>query len=296
MLTFEIEELTACMLCGSPKIEVLDPEACLSICASCEYVFDNPRPTLDALVNFYSAPAKYDSWLLEEKGRNQLWARRLQKMRRTARSGALLDVGAGIGQFLHLARPEFTEVQGTEVSSTAVAIAKQKYNLDLHHGTLESSPFAPGTFENITVFHVLEHVPDPKALVVKCRSLLQAGGVLVIAVPNDYRPIKSKVRIMLGRAGVPKYRHATKFGLEKIRLDGSMGEIHLSHFAPRVLRFLLESCGFGIIDEGADPYYVPVGGVAGVRQDARYRAGQMVYGLCRLNVYEAIWMVAKKRE
>lgn len=296
MPAFEIEELENCIVCGGGSIEVIDSATCLSRCESCGYVFDNPRPTLDALVNFYSAPAKYDSWLQEEDGRNKLWTRRLKKLRRTARKGSLLDVGAGIGQFLNLARHDFNEVRGTEVSSSAVAIAQAKYGLRLLHGTIDSVPLPPASFDNITVFHVLEHVPNPRAMVEKCHSLLRSDGVLVIAVPNDYQPMKSRLRLMLGRLGVAKFRRAAKFGLEKIRLDGSMGEIHLSHFAPKVLLHLVESCGFRVIDEGIDPYYVPVPGLKGVRQDTRYLAGRAVYALSHVNVYDAIWMVAQKRE
>lgn len=295
MMAPETEELTECMICGGGQIEVADSEAALCICNSCGYVFDSPRPTLDAIISFYSTPAKYDSWLSEEGARAKLWTRRLKKMRRVARPGTLLDVGAGIGQFLHLARRDFTETCGTEVSSSAVAIAQNKYGLQLLHGTLGTLSLPPESFDNITAFHVLEHVPNPKAMIGECRSLLRENGVLVIAVPNDYRPVKSMLRLRLGQIGVSRYRAAARLGLRRIRLDGSMEEIHLSHFTPKVLRYLLEDSGFRILNESVDPYYTPAAGLAGLKQAVRYLSGLFLHALVHVNVYDTIWMVAEKR-
>src|SRR5207248_9114315 len=67
-----------------------------SRCGSCGYVFDNPRPTIDELVAFYSQPAKYDSWLHASKARDALWARRLKRLLPYKAAGNLLDVGTGI--------------------------------------------------------------------------------------------------------------------------------------------------------------------------------------------------------
>ena len=110
----------------------------------------------------------------------------------------LLDVGTGIGQFLHHARPHFTDVQGTEVSASAVRVAQEKYGLKVHQGRVEEMGFPPESFNNITLFHVLEHVPDPADMVACCRNLLRADGVLAIAVPNDVLAWTSKLK-KLGR-------------------------------------------------------------------------------------------------
>lgn len=292
-MSFETEQLTECMVCGAGEIEVVDSEAALCICKSCGYVFDNPRPTLNALVTFYSTPTKYDSWLSEEDQRAKMWEKRLRKMRRTARPGSLLDIGAGIGQFLYLARHDFTGICGTEVSSSAAAIAREKYGLELLHGTLESASLSPESFDNITVFHVLEHVPDPRSMIERCVALLRRGGVLVIAVPNDFRTVKSRARVLLGRLGFKKFRGVTRYGLRRIRLDGSMSEIHLSHFRPNVLRRLLETSGLRVIEESVDPAYVPCG-LRSLMQDAWYLAAIATIQLIGKNIGDAIWIVGQK--
>ena len=77
------------------------------------------------------------------------------------------------------------EVIGTEISESAVALAKEKYGLSLFAGEVEALGLPPQSFDTITLFHVLEHVPDPGKLLTLCHDLLRAQGILVIAVPND---------------------------------------------------------------------------------------------------------------
>jgi SAM-dependent methyltransferase len=294
MTQLETEELSECAVCGSQYLSVLDRDAAISICRRCGYAFDNPRPTLAEIIKFYSAPSKYDGWLSQEEAREKLWTRRLVKFRRIAPPGALLDVGAGIGQFLQLARRDYPEISGTEVSSSAVAIALKRYGLHLLPGTLEEVPLKPESFDNITAFHVLEHVPNPRSFSERCFALLRENGILVLAVPNEFRPFKSGLRWALGRIGIQKYQGITRTGLRRIRLDGSMDEIHLSHFTPRSLKYLLDSCGFQVIQNDLDRYYVPAGGVKNLIHDARYFFAKICHILTDVNVYDTIWMVAQK--
>jgi 2-polyprenyl-3-methyl-5-hydroxy-6-metoxy-1,4-benzoquinol methylase len=253
----DVELLDACPLCEARSLGVLDSTVNLCECKRCGYVFNNPRPTLAALIAFYSQPTKYDPWLAEEGARAALWMRRLRLLRRIAKPGSLLDVGAGIGQFLAIARPYFSEVCGTEVSGSAIHIAQKKYNLQLLAGEIESIEFGNKKFDNITIFHVLEHVPNPKNVIERCASLLVDAGTLAVAVPNDLYSYRGKrfLRTFAAR----RFGRFARVGLPEIVLDGSLTEIHLSHFTPKVLRRLLEQSGFSVIACTLDPYYVAVG-------------------------------------
>jgi len=126
---------------------------------------------------------------------------------RYGRGGRLLDVGTGIGQFLHFARFGY-EVTGTEVSEQAIQIARVKYGLELRRGRIEELDFGNRRFDVITLFHVLEHVHDPRRLLSRCRELLSTTGIVVVAVPNEIhgwkRPIKSA--LALSRRGLPGTR------------------------------------------------------------------------------------------
>jgi ubiquinone/menaquinone biosynthesis C-methylase UbiE len=256
-------------------------------------VFDNPRPTLEEISAFYSKPTKYDSWIDELQARDALWQRRLKKLLPYCIQGNLLDVGTGIGQFLHHARPFFTEVHGTEVSESAVRIAKEKYGLDIYHGTLEQLELSASSFDNITLFHVLEHVPDPSRLLAVCSRLLRSNGILAIAVPNDILAWTSFARKTGKWLGLSKFeKFSSKFGLPKV---GTSSEIHLSHFTPRVLRGLVKSYGFAVLEESLDPFYAAAG-LKKMFYSAYYTLHTGLFSVFGMNWYDTIWLVARRQE
>jgi ubiquinone/menaquinone biosynthesis C-methylase UbiE len=209
----------------------------------------------------------------------------------TRKPGSLLDVGAGIGQFLFTARTSYREVYGTEVSASAVAIAKQKYGLDLFHGSVEELAQQGKRFNNITLFHVLEHVPDPRAMLKTCHSLLEDGGCLVIAVPNEITSLRGFKKRLFGK--IRKESSQGLLGLPRLTLDGSIAEIHLSHFTPSVLRRLVQATGFSVVVSTLDPYYVATG-FARVKADILYYGCWAVHQIFRVNIYDAILMIARK--
>lgn len=287
----EWETLSRCLLCDSEEIESADAEYNLCRCQACGYVFDNPRPTLGALVRFYSKPGKYDSWLEEEAGRDRLWRRRLRKLLKHAGRGKLLDVGTGTGQFLKIARSFFESISGTEVSQSGIQVAKERYNLEVTQGELEDCNLPRNSFDTITLFHVLEHVPDPRRTIGLCRDLLKEGGILLVCVPNDVLAWTSKIKIAGKRLGLrPFQKFSPKVGVPRVFTSR---EVHLSHFTPRVLRGSLEQDGFKVIEESLDPYY-SASGVRLALHTAYYALHRFLFGLSHINRYDTIWMVARK--
>ena len=200
-----MEIVLLCNICHSGRIQDLDKEFNFRQCDCCGHVFDSPRPSAAQVAAFYSQPAKYDSWLKEERARDVLWKRRLKKLLRHSAQGSLLDIGTGIGQFLHHAQPFFTHVSGTEVSESAIRIAREKYGFNLYAGQAEELDLPPCSFDNITLFHVLEHVADPVRLVARCRDLLRSQGILVVAVPNDLMAWTSSVKKLGKKLGLETF-------------------------------------------------------------------------------------------
>jgi ubiquinone/menaquinone biosynthesis C-methylase UbiE len=287
----DMEVVSCCNICRSSRIEAIDSEFNLCRCDSCGFVFDSPRPTFAAVGAFYSQAGKYDTWLHEEESRDALWKRRLKKVLRHGAHGRLLDVGAGIGQFLHHAQPMFTEATGTEVSRSAIAIAKQKYGLELFPGQVQDLDLPTGYFDTITLFHVLEHVPDPAVLIDRCHALLKPHGTLIVAVPNDILAWSSKVKKLGKQLG---FRAFQKFSPQLgISRAGTSREIHLSHFTSSALRRLLEGCGLGNVDESLDPYFVS-SGVRLVLNHAYYALHWLLQAALNVNRYDTIWMAARK--
>jgi ubiquinone/menaquinone biosynthesis C-methylase UbiE len=281
----------ACNICGSEQIRKIDPDFNLCRCGSCGYVFDNPRPSFAEITVFYSKAGKYNAWLKKERARDMLWKRRLKKLLQCGAAGRLLDIGAGYGQFLHHARHFFSQVAGTEVSESAISIAREKYSLALLAGQVEEIQLPPQSFDTITLFHVLEHVPDPCTLIHRCHTLLRPPGILAIAVPNDVLAWTSKIKKMGKQLGLkPFEKFSSKLGISRA---GASREIHLSHFTPSVLRRLVENSGLQIIEESLDPYYVSRGARLFL-DGAYYAAHRILHAALKINRYETIWMVARK--
>ena len=95
----------------------------------------------------------------------------------------LLDVGCGTGDFLKIAKDHYWEVYGIEPNEKARHIANNKtqnrvYDLE------QLLKFEPQSFDVITLWHVLEHLPKLDDHIAIFESLLKPNGRLIIAVPN----------------------------------------------------------------------------------------------------------------
>lgn len=286
------ETVTQCQVCLSGDLRVLNESSALNECRRCGFVFDSPRPTADELVDFYSRPTQYDEWIDAQEVRDKVWRRRVAKMVPHSRPGSLLDVGTGIGQFLHHAREHFEQVTGTEVSTSAIKVAQDRYGLDVLEGQVEDMDIRR-RFDNVTMFHVLEHVPDPARTIARSVELMEPDGRLFIAVPNELDAARQRVKRVLARAGFRRYAQLGPMALRRIVLDGSMEEIHLSHFTVATLRRLLERHGLQVVAHGLDPYSVATGKRGAMDKVLRV-VGEAVSRATGRNVYDAIWMVARK--
>jgi 2-polyprenyl-3-methyl-5-hydroxy-6-metoxy-1,4-benzoquinol methylase len=139
--------------------------------------------------------------------------------------GRLLDVGCGAADWLVRMRDIGWQVHGIDFDPRAVDVAVQK-GLSVQCGALEQQGYADGSFDAITLNHVIEHVPDPVATMRQCHRLLKPGGRVVVSTPNN------------GSLG---HRHfgADWRGLEPPR--------HLHLFSLPSMRQALERAGFRAI-------------------------------------------------
>jgi SAM-dependent methyltransferase len=234
-----VTEHIPCPLCGSWNHQPLflacdrlvgQPGAFPVVrCARCTLVFLNPRPAADALARFY--PATY--YPLDGRPTPEaraiaagLLARVTSWLDTTcAPAPRLLDVGCGTGLFLHLAQERGLDVEGIELSPSAVAYARENYGLQVQEGTLASATLPESSFHVVTMWHVLEHLPDPVAALRAIERALVPGGLLLVGVPNV--------------ASV----EARLFGRRWFSLDAPR---HLVHFAPETLGQALEGAGYTV--------------------------------------------------
>ncbi len=96
------------------------------------------------------------------------------------KKGTLLDVGAATGYFVALAKDRGFDAEGVDISEHAAA-AGRALGRAVRTGTIDD---VHGTFDCITMLDLIEHVPDPRAVLIKASELMRSGGVLIINAPD----------------------------------------------------------------------------------------------------------------
>lgn len=105
--------------------------------------------------------------------------RRLFGLRRLKGSGRLLDVGCAAGFFLVEAQARYA-VCGVEFSEYSSRFAREQFGLDVITGTLHEAAFEAAQFDLVTLWDVIEHVPDPAAVLTEVARVLAPGGRVVL--------------------------------------------------------------------------------------------------------------------
>lgn len=161
-------------------------------CTSCRLWFLDPLPTPEEVASFY--PKDYACYedLQKPPGSRLVRLAREIGLRRLTRPvdrlmeapGRLLDVGCGTGAFLAAMRDRGWDVRGVEPNRSAANHARGRLGLAVHEGALASGLFPPRSFDVVTLWHVLEHLPDPADTLRTVAGLVRPGGWLVLAVPH----------------------------------------------------------------------------------------------------------------
>ena len=160
-------------------------------CLNCGLLFTEPRPRKDKVGEYYKSEDYY-SHQENKQGfipRIYEWVKVINlknKSKMATRDltiGKVLDIGCGVGDFLHVMENKGWETTGIEPSEDAKAIAKKRTKAQLlSPENIEQIP--DESFDLITMWHVLEHVDDLKSEITHLERLLKKGGRLVLALPN----------------------------------------------------------------------------------------------------------------
>lgn len=98
----------------------------------------------------------------------------------------VLDVGCGTGEFLYgLKVDKKVQAYGIEVSKSAAKRGSALYELEIFNGELSDAPFKSKSFDLITAWWSLEHIPDPEEVIIKMKQLLRDEGNIIIGIPNS---------------------------------------------------------------------------------------------------------------
>jgi SAM-dependent methyltransferase len=235
-------ERVSCRICGSRResTHLVARGYQIVQCMECGLWYVNPQPTPGELSEFYANYDDGDQWRVRERDFNRGVRR---SVLRFEKRGRVLDVGCGSGDFLACMREAGFAVKGIEPSETGGAYARDTLGIEIFSGMVEDYLATPhhGTFNVVTLLNVLEHLTDPRGMLLQLNKLMERNALLVVVVPDarlhDY---VGKLRSRLGKAD-PYWLDQRESVLSGFKLPD-----HLSSFQPRTISLLLRRCGFEI--------------------------------------------------
>ena len=204
-------------------------------CQECGLLRLDPPPAPDELRlyypdNYWFTPDESAASRMEESYRRLVLRDHVRFASRALRSsqarGPLLDVGCGGGLFLGMMRERGFRVLGLDFSREAASIAWRRQQAPAVCAMLENAPIRPEALAGLTMFHVLEHLYDPRAYLSAAHRMLARDGRLVIQVPNAA---------------------CWQFRLLGPSWNGMDVPRHLVDFRSRDIERLIESCGFEVL-------------------------------------------------
>lgn len=198
-------------------------------CSQCGLGMTSPFPSSEELLRNNTDTYQVEQRIQIYRSRQPLFERRyrqyIERIKCYQDGGHLLDVGSNIGLFLKVARDEGFAVTGVELNRDCAAYGKEHFGLEIHSETLELINFPAESFEVVTLFDVLEHVPDLHLFLQEVRRVLKPGGLLVVQSPNLGSLMATVTRSQWGWLTPPD---------------------HLYHFTPSTLERLLRDTGFTV--------------------------------------------------
>ena len=192
--------LDKCPVCSEDKIvkklDCIDHSASnetfiIVSCATCDFTFTNPRPKDESLGEYY----KSDMYIYHTNNTKGLFNWMYQTVRKYAIGSKVnllkkiskkenhLDIGCGTGEFLNACQKAGYNTKGIEPSKIAREQAIKNFHLSVSENT-NLNQFQKEQFDSITMWHVLEHVPNLNETIEGFNRILSEKGKVIIAVPN----------------------------------------------------------------------------------------------------------------
>jgi 2-polyprenyl-3-methyl-5-hydroxy-6-metoxy-1,4-benzoquinol methylase len=203
----------------------------ITTCTKCALLATSPRPDDEKIGTYYQssdyishtskAASTIDRIYLIAREFTLGWKENLVR-KHTKAAQQILDYGCGTGDFLSYCAQRNWKISGVEPAVSARAIASSKTNVPIHSDIKELSN---ERYSAITLWHVLEHVPDLNLILTELRSHLAKDGTLFIAVPNH-------------ESFDAKYYQSYWAGYDVPR--------HLWHFNPESMKILLDKNGLQV--------------------------------------------------
>lgn len=243
-----------CPWCGSEKTQIhlwikdeflTHEEFQIHECQKCALLFTEPRPSKDKIGEYYKSEEYYSHQenkhgfipKVYESVKSINLKHKYKIATKGLKAGKVLDIGCGVGDFLHTMEKHGWECTGVEPSEEAKIIARKRIKANLY-APEEINQMPNASFDIITMWHVLEHVDDLKWQVEQLTRLIKPNGRIVIAVPN-YKSYDAEYYKELWAAyDVPR---------------------HLNHFNKKTLSNIFKTNGLNLLKTDKliwDAYYI----------------------------------------
>ena len=226
-------EETPCNLCGASTYVVVGTRdrdggpLRTVLCTACGLVWTNPRPTAADMNAYYETSYRDDykghrAPLLRKIVRGFIGAADRRNALRRYGARTMLDVGCGAGELVYLMRRDGVDASGLEPGVEFADFARTVLGVPAQTAAVDAARIPAESQDLVTLFHALEHVPDPLSVLTIVRTWIRSGGHLVVEVPN----IAARVQ-----APNHQYHYA-----------------HLHHFTGSTLAALGEAAGLQLVE------------------------------------------------
>ncbi len=217
---------------GSSHRENLGVESEIWECGVCGLIFANPMPVpVGGLNQHYSMDAdsyfEHHDSAVRMKSADDLIKQAEEILGRT---GKLLDVGTGRGEFVLTAKNRGWDVTGIEPSESFAAYTERITGISIRRETLEKCNFNDETFDVVILSAVLEHLYNPDEIVSEISRILKRGGIFFFDIPNEkglYFKIGNFYQKIRGNGW-------------SVNLAPTFSPFHIFGFSPKSVKMLLK--------------------------------------------------------
>jgi 2-polyprenyl-3-methyl-5-hydroxy-6-metoxy-1,4-benzoquinol methylase len=188
---------------GGPTRLLVQDAYRLFACAGCRTQYLLPDGDAPADGDGYWEPYKFEVYGRREVQRafdaryNRMLA---DTAARVGPVGSVLDVGCGIGNFLEFAVSRGIRAVGTDVEARAIATARERGYTAFGPADLDAA-VPDGSVDALTMWDVIEHLPDPAAILGAMAAKVRAGGALLFETPDAAFPVRGALRLLYAASG-----------------------------------------------------------------------------------------------
>jgi 2-polyprenyl-3-methyl-5-hydroxy-6-metoxy-1,4-benzoquinol methylase len=236
-----MEEIIACPICNSTQLHdyivtrdftMTKKKFSLKKCEGCNLLITTPRPQPDELGQYYLST----EYISHSKKANSVFdkiyliARKFTLKSKTklldsyAGKKSVLDYGCGTGAMLAYLKKKGWKIAGVEPSNEARAIALEELSSTEIKPSLEETN---GKFQVLSLWHVLEHIPNIREVLHNFKRVLEKDGIVIIAVPNPNAWESNVYKEFWAAYDTPR---------------------HLWHFNQKSIQLLAETAGYKLVN------------------------------------------------